>query len=134
MDHSLTVLTTHSIVTDVNSTAFTMTSLRQTRLEKILNAPHITFTHEGINMADNMGEGEPPMCEGRVQRDGKVRADLQAVPLADPEEVLFTDGCCYRHPTEGPKAAPMQWGDGQVRGFEEASTGKVTGQRIGRVG
>ncbi|GCC44813.1 hypothetical protein chiPu_0029037, partial [Chiloscyllium punctatum] len=127
MGHSLTVLTRHSIVAYVNSTAFTMTSLRQTRLEKILNAPHITFIHEGINMADNMGEGETHMCEERIQRDVKVRTDLQAIPLVDPEEVLFTDGCCYRHPTEGLKAAYAV-----VRrtseGFEEVLTGKVTGK------
>ncbi|GCC27893.1 hypothetical protein chiPu_0006319 [Chiloscyllium punctatum] len=118
---------THCIVAYVNSTAFTMTSLQQTRLEKFLNAPHITFTHEGINMADNMGEGEPHMCEERVQRDDKVRAGLWEKPLVDPEEVLFTDGCCYRHPTEGLKAA-----NAVVRqtseGFEEVLIGKVTGK------
>ncbi|GCC40624.1 hypothetical protein chiPu_0024816 [Chiloscyllium punctatum] len=104
-----------------------MTSLRQTRLEKILNAPHIAFTHKGINVADNMGEGEPHMCEERIQRDVKVRADLQAIPLVDPEEVLFTDGCCYRHPTEGLKAAyaVVRW---TSKGFEEVLTGKVTGK------
>ncbi|GCC43124.1 hypothetical protein chiPu_0027129 [Chiloscyllium punctatum] len=122
------VLTTHSIVAYVNSTAFTMTSLRrQTRLEKILNTSHITFTREGINMADKMGEGEPHMCEERVQRDVKVRAGLRAKPLVDPEEVLFTDGCCYRHPTEGLKAAyvVVRW---TSEGFEEVLTGKVTGK------
>ncbi|GCC41316.1 hypothetical protein chiPu_0025010, partial [Chiloscyllium punctatum] len=123
MGHSLTVLTTHSIVTYVNSTAFTMTSLRQTRLEKILSAPHITFTHEGINM----GEGESHMCEERVQRDVKVRADLQAIPLVDPEEVLFTDGCCYRHPTEGLKAAYAVVRQ-TSEGFEEVLRGKVIGK------
>ncbi|XP_062284313.1 uncharacterized protein LOC133990154 [Scomber scombrus] len=127
MGYPLTVLTIHSIVAFVNSTAFTMTSLRQTRLEKILNAPHITFTHEGINMADNMGEGEPHRCEERVQRDIRVRADLQAKPITDPEETLFTDGCCYRHPTEGLKAAYAvirQTEDG----FEEVLTGTVEGK------
>ena len=54
----------------------------------------MTFTHEGINMADNIGEGEPHVCEERVQKDVRLRIDLQAKPLADPEEVLFTDECC----------------------------------------
>lgn len=105
MGHALTVLTTHSIVAFVNSSAFTMTSLRQRRLEKTLTAPHITFTHEGINIADNIGEGEPHQCEEKVQKDVKIRPDLQASPLADPEEVVFTDGCCFRHPQQGLIAA-----------------------------
>ncbi|XP_069781339.1 protein NYNRIN-like isoform X1 [Narcine bancroftii] len=127
MGHGLTVLTTHSIVAFVSSTAFTMTSLRQTRLEKILNAPNVTFTHEGINMADNMGEGEPHCCEKRVVKDIKIRPDLQATPLREPDETLFTDGCCYRHPTDGLKAAYAV-----VRkttgGFEEIITGTVRGK------
>ena len=56
-------------------------------------------------MADNMGEGEPHRYEERIQGDIKVRADLQAKRISDPEETLFTDGCCYGHPTEGLKAA-----------------------------
>lgn len=66
MGHPLTILTTHSIVAYVNSQALTMTSLRQTRLEKTLTAPHITFSHEGINKADNTGEGESHLYEDRV--------------------------------------------------------------------
>lgn len=127
MGHALTVLTTHSIVVYVNSAAFTMTSLRQTRLEKILNAPHITFTHEGINMADNMGEGEPHRCEERVMKDTRVREDLQAKPLDNAEETLFTDGCCFRHPTEGLKAAYAVVRQTDT-GFEELITENVTGK------
>ena len=41
-----------------------------------LTAPHIGYTHNGINMADNMGYGEPHICEEKVQRDNKVRPDL----------------------------------------------------------
>ncbi|XP_069750334.1 uncharacterized protein [Narcine bancroftii] len=126
MGHALTVLTTHSIVAFVNLTAFTMTSLRQTRLEKILNAPNITLTHEGINMADNMGEGEPHSCEKRVLRDIKIRPDLQATPLREPDETLFTDGCCYRHPTDGLKAAYAVVR--KTTGFEEIITGTVRGK------
>ncbi|GCC47105.1 hypothetical protein chiPu_0031086, partial [Chiloscyllium punctatum] len=55
------------------------------------------------------------------------RADLQAIPLVDPEEVLFTDGCCYRHPIEGLKAAYVVVRQ-TSEGFEEVLTGKVTGK------
>ncbi|XP_056892028.1 uncharacterized protein LOC130527471 [Takifugu flavidus] len=127
MGHALTVLTTHSVVSLVSSAAFTMTSLRQTRMDKILTAPHITYTHEGINMADGIGEGEPHRCEKKVKKDEKIRVDLKAEPLKDPDEILFTDGCCFRHPQEGLKAAYAI-----VRkleeDFEEVETGKITGK------
>ena len=50
-----------------------------------------------------MGEGEPHLCEEKVQQDVRVRVDLSQ-PLQVAEETLFTDGCCFRHPTEGLKA------------------------------
>lgn len=132
MGHALTVLTTHSIVAYVSSAAFTMTSLRQTRLEKILNAPHITFTHEGINMADQISEGEPHRCEEKVQEDVRVREGLHAKALTNAEEVLFTDGCCFRHPTEGLKAAyavVRQTDDGFQDIITETVVGKESSQR-----
>ncbi|XP_037835053.1 uncharacterized protein LOC108247184 [Kryptolebias marmoratus] len=105
MGHALQVLTTHSVVAYVNSQCFTMTALRQHRLSKILEAPNITFTHEGINMADCVSEGEPHQCEELVVKLEKVRPDLEAGPLQGMQvRQLFTDGCCYRHPTEGLKA------------------------------
>lgn len=99
MGHALTVLTTHSIVAFVNSTAFTVSSLRQ--IEKMLTAAHITYTHVGINMAKQIGEGEPHWFEERVERDSKVRQDLTGEPIEDADENLFTDGCCFRRPSEG---------------------------------
>lgn len=101
-EHPLKVLTTHSVVAYVNSQAFTMTALKQQRLSKILDAPNLTFTHEGINMADLMGSGEPHDCVKRAQVEEKVREDLRAEPIAGAEE-WFTDGCCHRD-EEGLKA------------------------------
>ncbi|KAL3980512.1 LOW QUALITY PROTEIN: plasminogen activator, urokinase receptor [Sarotherodon galilaeus] len=101
-EHPLKVLTTHSVVAYVNSQAFTMTPLKQQRLSKILDAPNLTFTHEGINMADLMGSGEPHDCVKRAQVEEKVREDLKAEPIAGAEE-WFTDGCCHRD-EEGLKA------------------------------
>lgn len=127
MGHALTVLTTHSIIAFVNSSAFTMTSLHQRRMEKTLTAPHITFTHEGINIADNIGEGEPHRYVEKIQKDVKLRPDLQASPLAEPGETLYTDGCCFQHPQNGLIAAfavVTQTGDG----FEEIVAEKVKGK------
>ncbi|KAL4003993.1 alpha-1-acid glycoprotein 1 [Sarotherodon galilaeus] len=86
----------------VRPEAFTMTPLKQQRLSKILDAPNLTFTHEGINMADLMGSGEPHDCVKRAQVEEKVREDLKAEPIAGAEE-WFTDGCCHRD-EEGLKA------------------------------
>nr|XP_024655942.1 uncharacterized protein LOC106675601 [Maylandia zebra] len=101
-EHPLKVLTTHSVVAYVNSQVFTMTPLTQQRLSKILEAPNLIFTHEGINMADLMGSGEPHDCIKKAQVEGKIREDLKAEPILGAED-WFTDGCCHRD-EEGLKA------------------------------
>ncbi|KAK2915199.1 hypothetical protein Q8A73_005793 [Channa argus] len=68
------------------------------------------------------------MCEDRVQIETKARVDLQTEMLKGEAEMLFTDGCCFRHSTEGLKA-----GYGVVRRtkegqYEVVSAGLVTKQ------
>ncbi|XP_039978810.1 uncharacterized protein LOC120787181 [Xiphias gladius] len=135
MGHALTALTTHSIVAYVNSAAFTITPLRQTRLDSILSAPHITYTHDGINMADGMREGEKHDCETKVRQDVKAREGLNSEPLPHATETIFTDGCCFKHPQEGLKAAyavVRQTGNcfekvkvGQLQGKESAQLAEL---------
>lgn len=119
MVHPLQVLTSHSVVAYVNS-------LRQQRISKVLEAPNLTFIHEGINMADRMGTGEPHECEREVVKSGKPRLDLRGEPLQDAE--LYTDGCCFRHDTEGLKAryaVVRRTGDA----FETTESGQLEGQQ-----
>ncbi|XP_061594952.1 uncharacterized protein LOC133458765 [Cololabis saira] len=104
MGHTLIVLTTHSVVAYVTSALFTMTPLRQRRLCKVLEAPNISYTHEGINMADHITQGEPHKCMERIVRDDKVREDLAATPF-DEAVNLFVDGCCFKHWDEGLQSA-----------------------------
>ncbi|XP_061895832.1 uncharacterized protein LOC133645062 [Entelurus aequoreus] len=104
MGHPLTVLTNHTVIAYVSSHLFTMTPLKQRRLMKILQQPHITFTHEGINMADNINSGELHHCEERVALTEKIRPDLLTTPIPG-SHWLFTDGCCFRHPLKGLQAA-----------------------------
>ncbi|XP_028277278.1 uncharacterized protein LOC114446062 [Parambassis ranga] len=66
-------------------------------MSKILEASNLTFTHEGINMADQMGKGEPHTCQAKIEVEIKARPDLQTEPLPQAEDV-FTDGCCFRKP------------------------------------
>lgn len=129
MRYPLTVLTSHSIVSFVNSAAFTMTSTRQTRLEKVLTQEHITYTHDGINMADYLpGEGEPHMCEEKIVQDIKIRPDMQDSPVPGAED-LFTDGCCYRHPHEGLKGAyAVVRHDTNTGLYETVESERVTGK------
>ncbi|XP_039897087.1 uncharacterized protein LOC120739399 [Simochromis diagramma] len=94
-EHPLKILTTHSIVAYVNSQAFCMSPRAQQRLSKVLEAPNLTFTHEGINMADLMGVGEPHDCAKRAQIEEKIREDLKVEPIPGAED-WFTDGCCHR--------------------------------------
>lgn len=134
MCHPLTVLTSHGVVAYVTSAAFTMSSLRQAKLERIVTAPHITYVHEGINMAEMLpgAHQNPHSCADLVITADRLRDDLYTTPI-DSDMDLFTDGCCFRHPQEGLKAAYAV-----VRGSEEGeletveaklTTGKQSAQR-----
>ncbi|XP_037651338.1 uncharacterized protein LOC119503569 [Sebastes umbrosus] len=106
MHHPLRILTSHSTVAYVTSACFTLTPLRQTKILQVLSKPHISFFHEGCNMADKMGDGQGKkhLCAEKSMSFTKLRADLETTPLTICDLSLFTDGCCFRHPTEGLKA------------------------------
>ncbi|XP_042265492.1 uncharacterized protein LOC121895974 [Thunnus maccoyii] len=127
MGHGLQVLTTHDVVAYVNSQAFTLTSLRQQKLSRILDAPNITYTHEGINMADRIGTGEPHRCTERVWVELKPRTDLQAEAIEGGRN-YYTDGCCYRDEKEGLKAAYAVVEE-QEGGFQVRVAGRLQGQQ-----
>lgn len=90
----LIVLTDHAVIAYVMSSAFTLTPLKQRRIQKILTAPNIQYVTEGVNAADLMLEGDPHCCETRVKETARLRADLQTTPL-DGGWLMFTDGCCW---------------------------------------
>ncbi len=98
MGHQVTVLTTHSVMSFVNSATFTFSPLRQRRLAKCLAAPNVTYTHEGVNMADLLTDGLPHDCAPITELACRVRQNLTASQLTDDPNnlTLFTDGCCYR--------------------------------------
>ncbi|XP_061619588.1 uncharacterized protein LOC133472567 isoform X2 [Phyllopteryx taeniolatus] len=96
LHHPLTVRTSHSTVQYVTSHVFTMTGGRQRKIEVVLTQPHILFTHEGINMAEGLFEGQPHCCTQRIITDNTLREDLYDMPLQNPDLILFTDGCCFK--------------------------------------
>ncbi|XP_076860681.1 uncharacterized protein LOC143513866 [Brachyhypopomus gauderio] len=93
--HPLHILTSHSVMAYVNSQMFTLTPLRQRRIQKVLTAPNLLFTHEGINMADCMLQGPAHECVTEVAKAAKWRADLEAEPIPGAEN-MWTDGCGFR--------------------------------------
>ncbi|KAL6480880.1 hypothetical protein MHYP_G00119130 [Metynnis hypsauchen] len=74
---------------------FTLTPLRQRRIHKVLTAPNIIYTHDGINMADNMLEGPSHECAKKVEVEVKIRPDLKGTPIEGALN-FWTDGCGYR--------------------------------------
>ncbi|XP_062338319.1 uncharacterized protein LOC134037045 [Osmerus eperlanus] len=80
MGHPITVLTSHGGMAYINSNMFTLTTNRRIRIDNVLGAPNVTYTHEGINMAEGMtgGEGDSHVCEHRVQKEVKVRPESRA--------------------------------------------------------
>lgn len=87
MKNTLSMLTSHSVMAFVSHQAFTMSSIRQNRMEKNVGATNI---HVGDNMANNMTEGGPHLCIERVETDQKIREDLYTEPLKDGEICLLT--------------------------------------------
>ncbi|XP_030579610.1 uncharacterized protein LOC115776172 [Archocentrus centrarchus] len=112
MGHQLVILTTHSVVAFVNSQIFTLVLLRQGRLSKILEAPNLVFTHQGINVADQISGGEPHDCQEKVLEDLKIRPDLVSEPIEGAEN-WYTDGGCYKD-----KQGDLQAGYAVVRETE----------------
>ncbi|XP_064833110.1 uncharacterized protein LOC135547780 [Oncorhynchus masou masou] len=55
-------------------------------------------THHEKNMADalNAEEGMPHSCAERAAQELKLRPDLKNDPLTNPDQWLYTDGCCYK--------------------------------------
>ncbi|XP_077566316.1 uncharacterized protein LOC144181697 [Stigmatopora nigra] len=105
MQHPLTVLTSHAVAAFVSSAEFTLTPRRTDKLDRILHRPNVTYKTEGVNMADGIAEGTPHCCAELTLVEQRLREGLQATPLTHPDMTFFTDGCCFRHPTEGLKSA-----------------------------
>ncbi|XP_032365350.1 uncharacterized protein LOC116680374 [Etheostoma spectabile] len=97
MCHPLTIHTSHGVTAFLTSKEFSYSAARQTKLQATCTQPHISYTTEGINMADAMTtSGQPHVCEEQAAVESKVRDDLQNEPIMDADMWLYTDGCCYR--------------------------------------
>ena len=44
-------------------------------------------------------DGSPHNCVKHIQKELKIRPELDGSPQEGPKEVWYTDGCCYKDPT-----------------------------------
>lgn len=99
--HPLIVNTDHSVTALLASSAFSFSATRQIKIDDTLKGPHIMFKAPKDNHA-NMAKGVngggllQHDCIRRVEGDSKLRENLHATPLDDPDWELFTDGCSYK--------------------------------------
>lgn len=57
---------------------------------------------KGLTWQIKWGGGIPHDCTQIVEVEEKVRSDLRAEPVSEADD-YFTDGCCFRDPSEGLK-------------------------------
>ena len=98
--HPTVVHTSHGVKSVLDCKNFTMTTAaRQTKLDGILGASHLSYSTTGVNMTSTLpspGDGEPHDCVVRIRQAQKIRADLEAEVFEHPDLILYTDGCCYK--------------------------------------
>lgn len=127
MCHELKVNTNHGVVAFLGSSAFTFSTARKTKISNTLLQPHITFHTEGVNMATGLHTESqiPHDCTEKAKLDIKLRADLEAEPLENPEMVLFTDGCCYKGETGNIASYAVVELNQQTGAYETKDTGII---------
>ncbi|KAK0138293.1 Gag-pol polyprotein [Merluccius polli] len=102
--HNPTVVhTSHGVKAAVEASRFTLTTaVTWQRLSNTLLAPNVTYSTEGVNMADpypTQKDGSPHDCTENIQKELKIRPDLEGNPQEGAKEVWYTYGCCYKDPT-----------------------------------
>ena len=100
MGYPVTIATHHSLRNLLNHGKFSLTMPRLRDYHRLLEQEDITLVRcNTVNPADTLPtseDGEPHDCVTEVERYSKLRADLQALPLKEPDLELWTDGSCYR--------------------------------------
>lgn len=79
--HPLTVQTNHGIKAYVESSAFSLTSLKQQRILNILTQPHIAYVTDRVNMAERMKMIPPHSCVLEEEKEMKYKKYIQTSPL-----------------------------------------------------
>ena len=89
MGYPLTIVTHHSLRNLLNHGKFTLTMPRIRDYHRILEQQDATLARcSTINPADTLptpDDGEPHDCVVEAERYSKLRSDLQALPLQEPD-------------------------------------------------
>ncbi|CAB1327504.1 unnamed protein product [Coregonus sp. 'balchen'] len=98
MCHPLQIHTHHGVAAHLTSKEFTFSAKRKTKIQNKCTQSHISFVNTDKNMADalNSEEGLPHSCAEKAAQELKLRPDLKNEPIDNPDQWLYTDGCCYK--------------------------------------
>lgn len=100
MGYPVTILCHHSLRNLLNYGKYTLTMPRLRDYHRLLEQEDVTVVRcTTANPAENLPtseDGEPHDCLREADRYSKLRSDLQALPLHNPEVEYWTDGSCYR--------------------------------------
>uniref|UniRef100_A0AAQ6APB8 Uncharacterized protein n=1 Tax=Amphiprion ocellaris TaxID=80972 RepID=A0AAQ6APB8_AMPOC len=100
MGYPVTILTHHSLRNLLNYGKYTLTMPRLRDYYRLLEQEDVTLVRcTTINPAENLPtpeDGEPHDCVQEAEKYSRLRSDLQAFPLHEPDLEYWTDGSCYR--------------------------------------
>ena len=98
--HPLIITTEHGIAAYLAAGAFSFSNSRKVKICSTLRGAHITFRNTHTNMAVGVNDGTLPThdCVELTRQAMRLRPDLSAVPLLDPDLEIFSDGCCHKGP------------------------------------
>lgn len=100
MGYALTIVTHHSLRNLLNHGKFILTMPRIRDYHRLIEQEDVTLARcSTINPADTLPtpeDGEPHDCLRETEKYSKLRSDLQALPLREPDLEYWTDGSCYR--------------------------------------
>ena len=98
--YPLTIVAHHSLRKLFNHGKFTLTMPRIRDYHRLLEQEDVTLARcNTINLADTLStpdDGEPYNCLVEAEKYSKLRSDLQALPLREPDLEYWTDGSGYR--------------------------------------
>uniref|UniRef100_A0AAR2IQQ4 Uncharacterized protein n=1 Tax=Pygocentrus nattereri TaxID=42514 RepID=A0AAR2IQQ4_PYGNA len=100
MGYPVTILTHHSLRNLLNYGKYMLTMPRLRDYYRLLEQEDVTLARcVTVNPAENLPtseDGEPHDCVQEAERYSKLRSDLQALPLCEPDLEFWTDVSCYR--------------------------------------
>ena len=100
MGYPVNILVHHSVRNLLFKGKYSLTMSRIRDYHRLLEQKDVTVVRcDTVNPAESLPlphDGTPHDCVQEAEKYSRLRSDLQALPLSDPEVELWTDGSCYR--------------------------------------